>query len=184
MCYVMSAISEIDSASLKIIRYPDPRLCEVCSVVEEFDDLLRGLVARMFELMYASHGVGLAGPQVGQTIRLFIANPVAEPGDEAEGVYINPEIIERSGSQTDDEGCLSFPGITCKIKRAQAVTIRATNLDGKTFTQSGEGLLARIFQHETDHLDGVLLSDRMSTVAKIANRRLLKDLADEYDHKT
>ncbi len=176
----MSAISEINPASLKIVRYPDPQLSEVCSAVEEFGDSLRGLVARMFELMYASPGVGLAAPQVGVTIRLFVGNPDAEPGSESEGVYINPEIIERSGSQTDEEGCLSFPGITCKIKRAQAATIRATGLNGKTFTQSADGLLARIFQHETDHLDGMLLSDRMSTVAKIANRRLLKELADEY----
>lgn len=180
MCDVMSAISEIDPASLKIVRYPDPQLNEVCSAVEEFGDSLRGLVARMFELMYASHGVGLAGPQVGITICLFIANPAAEPGHETEGVYINPEIIERSGSDVSEEGCLSFPGITCKIKRAQAVTIRATNLDGKVFTQTADGLLARILQHESDHLDGILLSDRMSTVAKIANRRLLKELADEY----
>ncbi len=181
---VMSTISEIDFSALKVVKYPDPRLREVCTAVEEFNDSLRGFVERMFEIMYASRGVGLAAPQVGLTIRLFIANPFAEPGHDAEGVYINPEIVERSGSEVSEEGCLSFPGLTCKIKRAEAVTIRATNLDGKTFTQSAEGLLARILQHESDHLDGMLLSDRMSTVAKIANRRLLKDLADEYDHKS
>ncbi|MDY7010267.1 MAG: peptide deformylase [Planctomycetota bacterium] len=177
----MSGISEIDPATFKIVRYPDPRLREVCAAVEESGDAMRGLVARMFELMYASRGVGLAAPQVGITIRLFIANPAAEPGDEAEGVYINPEIIERSGSEIGEEGCLSFPGISCKIKRAMSATVRAQDMNGKTFTQTAEGLLARIFQHETDHLDGMLLSDRMSTVAKIANRRLLKDLVDEYD---
>ncbi|MCK4626437.1 MAG: peptide deformylase [Phycisphaerae bacterium] len=176
----MSTISEIDVSALKVVRYPDPRLSEICSAVEEFDDSLRAMAERMFELMYASRGVGLAAPQVGLTVRLFIANPFAEPGHDAEGVYINPEIIERSGSEVSEEGCLSFPGLTCKIKRAGAVTIRAANLDGETFTQTAEGLLARILQHESDHLDGILLSDRMSTVAKIANRRLLKDLAEDY----
>ncbi|MCK4625701.1 MAG: peptide deformylase [Phycisphaerae bacterium] len=176
----MSAISEIDLSALKVVKYPDPRLREVCTAVEEFDDSLRGFVERMFEIMYASNGVGLAAPQVGQTIRLFIANPTAEPGGEYEGVYINPEIIERSGSDVGDEGCLSFPGMSCKIKRAEAVTIRAANLNGETFTQTAEGLQARIFQHESDHLDGILLSDRMSTVAKITNRRLLKDLEEDY----
>ena len=178
---IMSAISEIDFSALKVVKYPDPRLREVCTAMEEFDDSLHEFVERMFEIMYASNGVGLAAPQVGQTIRLFIANPTAEPGGEYEGVYINPEIIERSGSDVGEEGCLSFPGMLCKIKRAEAVTIRAANLDGETFTQTAEGLQARIFQHESDHLDGILLSDRMSTVAKITNRRLLKDLADEYN---
>lgn len=180
MSGIMSAISEIDPADLEIIKYPDPRLHEVCTAVEAFDDPLRGLVTRMLELMYAAPGVGLAAPQVALTIRLFVANPTAQPGGEDEGVYINPEIIERAGSDVGDEGCLSFPGMTCKIKRAKAVTIRAANLNGEVFTQTAEGLLARILQHENDHLDGILLSDRMSTVARISNRWLLKDLEEDY----
>lgn len=176
----MDRIIQNNLAGLEIVKYPDPRLNEICTRVEDFDDSLPGLVERMFEIMYASRGVGLAAPQVGLTIRLFIAGPTGQPGGDGEGVYINPEIIERDGTDIDQEGCLSFPGLTCKIKRAKSVTIRATNLDGGTFTQSAEDLLARIFQHESDHLDGILLSDRMSAVARIANRRLLKELTEEF----
>jgi peptide deformylase len=153
---------------------------QVCSAVEEFDDSLRKLAEKMLEIMYASNGVGLAAPQVGVPVRLFVGNPQAQPGSEAEGIYVNPEILERSGSQTDEEGCLSFPGISCNVKRAMYATIRAQDLNGKIFTQKGEGLTARMFQHETDHLDGILLSDKMSTVAKIANRWLLKELTEDY----
>jgi len=169
------------SSRLEIVKYPDPRLRETCQSIERIDDSIIDLAKQMFDTMYRSGGVGLAAPQVGRTVRLFIANPTAKPGQQ-EGVYINPEIINDEGSAESEEGCLSIPGLLCKIRRKHAVTIRAVNLDGETFTQDAEDLLARIFQHEIDHLNGILISDKMSTVAKIANRKLLKDLEEQYTH--
>lgn len=170
----MDPVDQIDIASLILVKYPDPRLRERCLPVVSFDARLAALVDKMFDIMYRHNGVGLAAPQVGVPLRLFIANPTMEEGDRR--VYVNPEIVSQEGSQDGDEGCLSFPGITCRIKRYRVTTIRAQGLDGAAFEEVGEDLLARIFQHEHDHLEGTLLSDRMSAVAKIANRRALKDL--------
>ena len=167
------------TSRLEIVKYPDPRLREKCRSVEKIDDQVVSLIKQMFETMYSSGGVGLAAPQVGSSLRVFIANPTAEPGKE-EKVCINPEIINSEGSLMAQEGCLSIPGLVCKIKRSQRVILRAINLDGEEFTQDAEELLARIFQHEIDHLDGILISDKMSTVDKIANRKLLKELEEQY----
>ena len=171
-------ISQVDLPSLEIVRYPDPRLSEVCTPVGEVDDTVVALVERMFELMFDGRGVGLAAPQVGITARLFIASPTFDTDDRL--VLINPKIISADGHQDGDEGCLSFPGITCNIKRDNIVTIRATNLDGEDVEMTAEGLAARIFQHESDHLDGVLLVNRMGSVARLANRRTLRSLEEQF----
>ncbi|MFP4105678.1 MAG: peptide deformylase [Phycisphaerae bacterium] len=171
-------IANIDIPSLTLVHYPDPRLREVCSPVPIVDENVGKLVDRMFEVMFSSRGVGLAAPQVGVPVRIFIASPTFEPDDRR--VYINPEIIDLQGKQDGEEGCLSFPGIFCKVKRAMQATIRAQNVDGEWFEETGEDLLARIFQHESDHLEGRLLADRMSKVARIANRRALNNLEEEY----
>ncbi len=171
-------IRQADLPSLEILRYPDPRLKEVCTPVDAVDESVRALVERMFELMFASRGVGLAAPQVGVSVRLFVASPTFEPSDRR--VYINPRLTALEGAQEGDEGCLSFPNIYCKVKRANVATIVALGLDGAEFQETGEGLTARIFQHEMDHLDGRLLVDRMGTVAKLANRRLLHSLRDQF----
>lgn len=168
----------IDLPALRILRYPDPRLREVCTPAGPADDDLRRLVERMFELMFDVHGVGLAAPQVGVTVRLFVACPTGEPSDRR--VYLNPRITVLDGSQEGEEGCLSFPGIYSKIKRADTATIQALDLDGNAFEETGRGLLARIYQHETEHLDGRLLVDRMGTVSKLANRRALKELEEKF----
>lgn len=177
----MIDLAQLDLASLRIVKYPDPVLNEVCEPVDAFDASLRALAERMLAIMYASRGVGLAAPQVGVPIRLFVANPTAEAGGQQEGIYVNPQLIDLAGEELADEGCLSFPDVVCKVKRATRATLRAANPDGEAFTPTGEGLLARVFQHECDHLDGILLSDRMSTVARLANRRVLRALQAEYD---
>jgi peptide deformylase len=171
-------IKQADLAGLRIIRYPDPRLTVVCTPVEAVDDSVRALIDRMFELMFDARGVGLAAPQVGVAVRLFVASATFDPAER--GVYINPEIIAAEGAQDGDEGCLSFPGITCRVKRKKIATIRALGRDGNPFEQTGEDLLARIFQHESDHLEGKLLVDRMGSVAKLGNRRLLRELEEGY----
>jgi peptide deformylase len=171
-------IKQADLAGLRILRYPDPRLTVVCAPVEAVDDSARALIDRMFELMFEARGVGLAASQVGLPVRLFIASATFDPADR--GVYVNPTIIAAEGTQDGDEGCLSFPGISCRVKRKKIATIRALGRDGNPFEQTGEDLLARIFQHESDHLEGKLLVDRMGSVSKLANRRLLREMEDNY----
>ncbi len=168
-----------DPSSLRIVKYPNPVLAQVCARIERPDEKLRALTERMFAIMYAAGGVGLAAPQVGLPIRLFVANPTGEPGQQ-ERVYVNPKIVAQSGSITNDEGCLSLPGVVCKIKRHTHVTVRAEDVGGNQFQQTGEDLLARIFQHELDHLNGILIADKMSMVARLANRRAIRDLQQQY----
>ncbi len=171
-------IRQVDLASLKIIHYPDPRLREVCTPIDSAEATLAPLTEKMFALMFAAEGVGLAAPQVGLTVRLFVASPTHEDADRR--VYINPEILSTEGSRELEEGCLSLPGVSCKVKRSDRVVLRATDLQGRTFEETGQELLARIFQHEIDHLDGRLLTDRMGSVAKLTNRRALKDLTKQF----
>jgi len=173
-------IVQLDLPALRVLLYPDPRLMQMSTPIApaDIDDSLRALVARMFELMSQTRGVGLAAPQVGLNVRLFIASPTGEPADCR--VYINPRIIEVDGWQEEEEGCLSFPGITTVVKRRLTATVEALDADGKIFHETGEGLLARIYQHETDHLDGRLLVDRMGSVAKLANRRALKQMEEDF----
>jgi peptide deformylase len=172
----MTSLSDIDISSLTLLKYPDPRLRQVCRRVEEFDERLRALAARMFQVMEEHNGLGLAATQVGVGLCVFIANVTHEP--ESGRVYVNPEIISNEGSQDGEEGCLSFPGIFCRSKRAAVTGIRAQDLEGKFFEETGQDLLARAFQHEYDHLQGRLLIDRMSPVAKMAHRRTLKSLEE------
>lgn len=169
----------IDLQNVRLIKYPDPILAQPAARVEEFTPELRELAEAMFRIMYTARGVGLAGPQAGVSLRIFVANPDGE-GGEGERVYVNPEIIDASGHAIDEEGCLSLPGISCKIKRAAHVVLRAQDLDGKVFEETAEGLLARIFQHEGDHLDGILIADKMSIVGRMANRNRLKELEEEH----
>jgi peptide deformylase len=171
-------IQAVDLDTLKVIRYPDPRLKESCTPIDVIDERVAALAHRMAELMFASNGVGLAASQVGVTVRLFIASPTFNSDDLH--VYINPKIVEKSGSLNEEEGCLSFPNIFCKVKRSAKVTVEALGLDGKSFTQTVEALHARIVQHENDHLEGVLLADRMGSVAKLAKRHALQTLEQEY----
>jgi peptide deformylase len=171
-----------DLSTLRIIRYPDPRLLTPSAPVEAIDDDIRRLVPRMFELMFAAHGVGLAAPQVGINIRLFVTSPSFEPSDVH--VYINAEILGSEQWEDSEEGCLSVPGLSVRIKRHNVATIRAMNLEGNWFEETSKGLGARAYQHEMDHLNGRLIVDRMGSVAKLTSRRLLKDLEEEFAEKT
>lgn len=172
-------IRQVDLRALEILLYPDPRLQVACTPVGEVDGSVRALVGRMLELMFAHRGVGLAAPQVGVAARLFVASPGFDPEDCR--VFINPRIVAASGVQEGDEGCLSFPEISCKLKRSARVTIEALDLAGRTFSQEAEELAARIYQHEIDHLDGRLLVDRMGSMARLAHRRALRDLQQRFE---
>jgi peptide deformylase len=163
---------------LKIIHYPDPRLKKVSRPVELFDDRLRALATRMFELMRLHKGVGLAAPQVGENIRMFVMNATGEPTDDR--VYVNPDLSDADGTETAEEGCLSIPNVHVNVDRSLTMRIRARDLDGNPIEQVETGYLARIWQHEFDHLNGILLTDRMGTVAKMTHRRTLKELEETY----
>jgi len=163
---------------LKIINYPDPRLRKVSKPLARIDEDIKMLAARMFQLMREHKGVGLAAPQVGLNIRLFIMNHTGEPADDR--VYINPELSEAQGSDEGEEGCLSLPGINANIVRDKTLRIVAQDLEGKPIDETASGYLARVWQHEFDHLNGTLITDRMGTVAKMTTRKKLKELEEQY----
>jgi peptide deformylase len=158
-----------------ILEYPDPKLREVARPVAEVDDAIRQLVDDMAETMYAAPGVGLAAPQIGVSLRIFVIDTATEDEPAEFRAYINPEIIETRGTQSWKEGCLSFPGVAESIKRAEHVIVRAQGVDGVPFELEATGLLAVAIQHETDHLNGVLMIDK---VGPIQRRRMGKKLAE------
>ncbi len=160
---------------LKIVKYPEPVLQQPGEPVTDFDAELRKFVADMFETMYASQGIGLAAQQVGVAKRITVIDLSQGKDPEQKLVLINPEIISREGKQYEEEGCLSFPEIREKISRAAKVRIRAQNEHGKWFEMDGEELLSRAFQHEIDHLDGMLFIFRMSPLKRdLALRKIRK----------
>ncbi|MFO0566512.1 MAG: peptide deformylase [Polyangiaceae bacterium] len=159
----------------EILEYPDPRLREVAKPVQRVDAEIRALVDDMAETMYDAPGVGLAAPQIGVGLRVFVIDIAAEDEPSDLKVFINPEIVTTEGNQTWNEGCLSFPGVSEEIKRAERVTVRALGRDGKRFELEADGLLAVAIQHENDHLNGVLMIDKLSALKKrMMGRKLAK----------
>jgi len=161
---------------LKIVKYPDPVLSKPGEPVTEFDDDLRKLIADMFETMYAEQGVGLAAPQVAVSKRLTVIDLSNNKDPKGKLVLINPEIIFREGKVYEEEGCLSFPDIREKVVRAAKVRIRAQDERGKWFEMDGEELLSRAFQHEIDHVDGMLFIFRMSALKRDLNLRKIRKM--------
>lgn len=164
---------------LKIVKYPEPVLQQPGEPVTEFDDKLRGFVDDLFETMYASQGIGLAAQQVGVAKRVTVID-LSQGKDAAQKLtLINPEIISSDGKVYEEEGCLSFPEIREKVSRAAKVRVRAQDVKGKWFEMDGEELLSRCFQHEIDHLDGVLFIFRMSALKRNLNLRKIRKLQAE-----
>ena len=157
-------------ALLPILRFPDPRLKKVAAPVTRIDDSLRKLVADMAETMYEAPGIGLAATQVDVHRRLVVID-VSEDKNELR-VFINPVLLHCEGSQTGEEGCLSVPGIYDKVERAERVSVRYQDLDGKEHTMEAEELLAVCIQHEIDHLNGTVFVDHLSLLkqARIKNK--------------
>ena len=159
----------------EIVKYPDPVLAKPAAAVTEFDAALKKLVAEMFESMYTAQGIGLAAPQIGISKRLTVIDVSFKKNPDEKIVLINPEIIEEEGKQFEEEGCLSLPDIREKVHRAARVKVRAQNERGEWFETEGEELLARAFQHEIDHLNGVLFIDRISRLKReMALRKIRK----------
>jgi peptide deformylase len=166
----------------ELTLYPDPLLRRPAAPVEAFDEQLAAIVAAMFRRMYASKGVGLAAPQVGLKKRILVLNATGEPQDER--VLINPRILELSGSPTlFEEGCLSFPGIYAEVERPESCRVEAFLPDGSRIEETFGGFPSRIVQHEHDHLEGVLLVDRMSPADRLRHKAALEDLVARFKRK-
>lgn len=166
-------------AEREILIYPDPRLKEIAAPVVSVTDETRALIDDMAETMYAANGCGLAATQIGVMQRIFVVDTATEDEPSDLRVFINPEIVERAGAQTWEEGCLSFPGISEEIKRAEHIVVRALDRDGKSFELEADGLLAVAIQHENDHLDGVTMLDKVSAVKrKVLGRKLARQRAE------
>ncbi len=159
-----------------ILHYPDKRLRIPGEAVRRFDAELSRLVDDMAETMYAAPGVGLAAPQIGVSLRLFVVDVAA--GEDAPSdlrTFVNPQIVEHVGELRWEEGCLSFPGIHEQVDRAERITVRAQDPQGEPFELEAEGLLSIAIQHEHDHLDGKLLVDRLSLLRRrLVHRAMLK----------
>ena len=159
-----------------IVRYGDPVLEKPAEPITEFNGDLRKLAEDMFESMYAAHGVGLAAPQIGISKRIVVIDVTFKEDPNAKLVLINPEIVKVEGRQRSSEGCLSLPDFREDVTRANKVTVRAQDLDGKWFETSGEEMLARAFLHETDHLNGKLYISHISALKRDLIKRKVKKL--------
>jgi peptide deformylase len=161
-----------------IVKYGDSVLEKPTEVVTEFDTPeLRQFIEDMFESMYAAKGVGLAAPQIGFSRRIAVIDASAGEDPAKRLVLINPEIVASDGSQIGEEGCLSIPGFREQVKRSKRVTVRAQKVNGEVFETTGEDLLARAFQHETDHLKGMLYISHISALKRDLIRRKIRKLA-------
>ena len=157
---------------MQIVTYPHPTLRHKSKPVKRVNKALRQIVEEMFELMYEAKGIGLAANQVDLPFRLFVANIDPDGEREHEMVFINPVISRPSGTDEKEEGCLSLPRVYASVRRPEKVHVNAFDLSGNEISGVMDGLLARVVQHETDHLDGVMFIDRLSETA-------LADIADE-----
>jgi peptide deformylase len=170
--------------SLQVIQYPHPTLRHRSRPLKRVDAELRKIVAEMIDLMYEHEGVGLAANQVDLPYRLFVANEKGDPdAREFEQVFINPVLSAGRGQEEDEEGCLSIPGIRAPVVRNSKIKIQAFDLAGNEIVGELSGLMARIAQHETDHLDGTLFIDRLGPAHKAAIRDQLEEFELAYQSK-
>ena len=160
----------------EIVKYPDPVLAKPGETVTVFDAALKQLVEEMFESMYVAQGIGLAAPQINISQRITVIDVSFKKNPKEKLVLINPEIIDRTGKTVEEEGCLSLPDIREKVTRAEWVKVRAQDVNGEWFEVEGEELLARAFQHETDHLNGTLYISHISPLKRDLIRRKIRKL--------
>jgi peptide deformylase len=166
--------------TLSIIRYPHPTLRYRSKTIQRVDAALKSLVSEMFDLMYEHNGVGLAANQVDLPLRIFVANPAGKRGEGEEIVCINPEVNLPKGSEGDREGCLSLPEVFGEVRRPAKLKFSAYDLTGNLIQRDLEGFLARIVQHEIDHLNGVFFFDRMDQAGRAELEPKLKALETNF----
>jgi peptide deformylase len=169
---------------LKIVQYPHPTLRWKSKPLRRVDAELQKIVRAMFDCMYEARGVGLAANQVDLPYRLFVANLTADPNEpDQEQVFINPVLSKPKGQTESEEGCLSLPGLYAEVMRPERITLNAYNMAGQELSADLEGLLARVVQHETDHLDGVLFVDRLSPTKRVTIKETLDEFETVFDDR-
>jgi peptide deformylase len=169
---------------MRIVHFPHPVLRHKAKPLRRVDDELRGMVREMFDLMYATKGIGLAATQVALPYRLFVINLESDADHpEEEHVFINPVITARHGSAEAEEGCLSLPGLNAPVRRAEKIRINAFDLGGNELSLDLDGLFARACQHEVDHLDGVLFIDRLSPTVQADVRDKVEEFRIEFEQR-
>lgn len=167
---------------MKIVRYPHPALRAAAKPITAIDQEVQMAAGRMLDLMYKHEGLGLAAPQVDLAIQLLVMNFDGDPAKkEAEYVAINPVIIDSKGTINDREGCLSFPGLYQNVRRARTVKVQAYNLKGEPYEMTCSDLPARVWQHEIDHLGGVLFIDKMGPLGKLGSRKDLEKFIADFE---
>ena len=160
---------------LSIVHYPHPALRFKSKPIKRVDKELREIAAQMVELMYQADGVGLAANQVNLPLRIFVVNPSGQRGEGEELVLINPELqLPKGGNDSQQEGCLSLPGVYGEVIRPKSIRLSAYDITGKPVEREVDGFLARVLQHENDHLNGIMFFDRMSDESK-------RDLEDQLN---
>jgi len=168
---------------MRIYHYPEPVLKVLAKKVTTFNDELRQLVKDMAETMYAAPGIGLAAPQVGISQRIIVIDCSGKDAPPQLIAAINPEIVVRSGERCEEEGCLSVPGYYANVQRSEQVTVTFQNLNGERCEISAEGLLAVAFQHEIDHLDGILFVDHLSPLKRGIFRRKYRKIMEQQEEQ-
>lgn len=162
---------------LELVEYPHPALARPARALAQIDDELCDAVEQMFEIMYAANGIGLAATQVALPYRLFVVNVEGRRDAGEELVFVNPVLSRPRGIAVQEEGCLSLPGLRMDVRRPERVCVEAWSLDGAPFRMDLDGLVARVVQHEYDHLDGTVFVDRMTATVRVKAQPAL----DEFD---
>ena len=168
---------------LQLVEYPHPALLRRTKSVARIDAALAAAVEQMFDIMYDARGVGLAANQVALPYRLFIVNCEGERGQGEEHVFINPVLSRPRGTAVQEEGCLSLPGVRMDVRRPERIVVDAWSLDGQSIHLDVDGLLARVIQHEFDHLEGRLFTDRLPEAAALEVRRALESFREVHAGK-
>lgn len=160
----------------KIYQYPEPVLRKKAVPITKFNDELKNLVNDMAETMYDAPGIGLAAPQIGESIKLIVVDITKEDEEKAFMALVNPEIVEKEGTQLDEEGCLSVPELTSKVKRSKKITVKFQNLEGEEQELTTVDRFAVVLQHEIDHLHGILFIDHLSSLKRTLYKKKMKKL--------
>jgi peptide deformylase len=168
---------------LELVEFPHPALLRRARPLARIDDTIHDVVEQMFEIMYQAGGIGLAATQVALPYRLFIVNLEARPNAGEELVFINPSLSRPRGNAVQEEGCLSLPGLRMDVRRPEQIVVKAWSLEGEPFEEDLDGLLARVVQHEFDHLEGRLFTDRLPDAAALEARRSLDTFREVFAGK-
>lgn len=168
---------------LELVEYPHPALLRRARPLARIDDAVHDAVEQMFEIMYQAGGIGLAATQVALPYRLFVVNVEARPDAGEELVFINPTLSRPRGNAVQEEGCLSLPGLRMDVRRPERIVVKAWSLTGEPFEADLDGLLARVVQHEFDHLEGRLFTDRLPDAAALEARRSLDTFREVFAGK-